>query len=738
MTFMPLEAEERSKHGKIRWLSWEGNPSSEKMTSEDACLTHVQGIVAGETPNLRDLSFRDPDSFRSGQLRTRIELWEKILAGYEPAKDVLEWLEHGVDVKKFMKPFKGSFMGIKYESAEPPTMIFKNHYSCKQFSKFVTETILQRIETGAIRVWGKVGEVPPPHLVLPMTIEPQKPRLCTDARFLNLWMADTPFSLETLVGVPRFVYPNSYMSKIDDKSGYDHILLSTSSQQFFGIEWLGWWLVGVTLPFGWKNSPFVYQTVGLGPTNFFRSLGVACSLYIDDRLNGELFAVKGFWSRPLSERTSEYSYQSAVAALYIVCSVLVNLGYFLGLSKCVLVPVTRICYLGMIVDSVAQAFCIPEDKKMKFAQLREQILLRESTIHLKSLQRLMGKCNSFSLAFPATKFYIREMAASISKASGGGEVNFSPNLREEIMFWRFLDSWEKAIRWRSERHVAISLTSDSSSFRWGVVIHLPSGTVSVGDYWEETVRNEHINVKEMWAVLKGLQSLPESVSDCRIDAQVDSMVVLHAWSGRGPRSRKLTQISQLIFQFLVDRNMSLEMSFVPSHLNEADWFSRRLSRSDAMLSPRSWEIVQRSFGGINGHDLDLMSLDSNVQRDWSGNPLKHFTPYPTPGSSGVNVFNQDLSVCDGDRVNAYVFPPFALIGPLLRFLISVDAVVTVVVPLMSPLPGWWPLLNAVSSNNVLVAEKGSLDALLLPSKDGFRPGSSPYSLLAFRMGKSMS
>lgn len=256
------------------------------------------------------------------------------------------------------------------------------------------------------------------------------------------------------------------------------------------------------------------------------------------------------------------------------------------------------------------------------------------------------------------------MAASIAKASRGGEVYLSPNLREEIVFWRFLDSWDKAIQWRSERHVAISFTSDASSFRWGAVIHLPTGTISVGDYWEETVRNEHINVKEMWAVLRGLQSLPESVSDCRIDAQVDSMVVFHAWSGRGPRSSKLTQISQLIFQFLVDRNLSLEMSFVPSHLNQADWFSRRLSRSDAMLSPKSWKIVQRRFGGINGHDLDLMSLDSNVQRDWRGNPLKHFTPYPTPGSSGVNVFNQDLSVCDGNRVNAYVFPPFSLIGPL--------------------------------------------------------------------------
>ena len=87
------------------------------------------------------------------------------------------------DIKKFMRPFKGSFMGVKYESAEPPTRVFKNHYSCKQFSQFVTETILKHIETGAIRVWGKVGVGAPPHHVLPITIEPQKPRLCIDARF---------------------------------------------------------------------------------------------------------------------------------------------------------------------------------------------------------------------------------------------------------------------------------------------------------------------------------------------------------------------------------------------------------------------------------------------------------------------------------------------------------------------------------------------------------------------------
>ena len=87
-----------------------------------------------------------------------------------------------------------------------------------------------------------------------------------------------------------------------------------------------------------------------------------------------------------------------------------------------------------------------------------------------------------------------------------------------------------------------------------------------------------------------------------------------------------------------------------------------------MLSPKLWEIVQRYFGGTNCHDLDLMSLDSNAQRDKQGNPLRHFTPYPTPKPLGVNVFNQDLSVCDGNRVNAYVFLPFSLVGPLLRFI----------------------------------------------------------------------
>ena len=73
------------------------------------------------------------------------------------------------------------------------------------------------------------------------------------------------------------------MSKCNDKSDYNHALLSENSQPYFGCSFEGLWLVCTTLPFGWKISPF-----GLAASGFLRAKGVPCSFYIDDRLNGEL------------------------------------------------------------------------------------------------------------------------------------------------------------------------------------------------------------------------------------------------------------------------------------------------------------------------------------------------------------------------------------------------------------------------------------------------------------------
>lgn len=64
-------------------------------------------------------------------------------------------------------------------------------------------TLYDRLENGFLTLIGKVGFCEPPHLVLPLTVEPTKPRLCHDEMFLNLWVKDCPFSLDTFKDIPR-------------------------------------------------------------------------------------------------------------------------------------------------------------------------------------------------------------------------------------------------------------------------------------------------------------------------------------------------------------------------------------------------------------------------------------------------------------------------------------------------------------------------------------------------------
>ena len=55
----------------------------------------------------------------------------------------------------------------------------------------------------------------------------------------------------------RYVAKDTYQTGLDNKSGYDHILLMKESRAFFGIEWGGWYFVYSSLPFSKKISSYV-------------------------------------------------------------------------------------------------------------------------------------------------------------------------------------------------------------------------------------------------------------------------------------------------------------------------------------------------------------------------------------------------------------------------------------------------------------------------------------------------
>jgi hypothetical protein len=283
-----------------------------------------------------------------------------------------------------------------------------NSPSCKKFSDFVVSELTERVRNGSLEVLGRVGQCDPPHLILPLTVEPLKPRLCHDERFLNLWVKDSPFQLDTLKEIPRVVGQGTFMTSVDDKSGYDHVLLREDCRTYFGIQFGGWYFVYRTLPFGFKASAYIYQSIGMVATGYCRSLGVPVLQYIDDRWIGEA-----------QEQGQAGHLERARRALFVVCQVLGRLGYTLGLSKCVFVPVQFLLFLGMFLDSIRLAFVVPPKKKEKFKVLREAILDQDD-VDVKSLQRFAGKCIYFVLAVPAAKLYTVEVNRAISLGIRGG------------------------------------------------------------------------------------------------------------------------------------------------------------------------------------------------------------------------------------------------------------------------------------------------------------------------------
>ena len=547
---------------KVEWVDYRGKPLQSPSPHPSA-----EKVAEGGEFNLEHLPFRNPDYYVAGNLHDQAAEWGSIGAGEE----VLSWLKNGVDVQQFFKHFKGNFKGQHFNNDLPPQIFLPNAPSCIGFGNFIIETLIERILNGSMSVIGKVGDVQPPHLVMPITIEPSKPRLCHDERFLNLWVKDLPFVLDTLKEVSRVVPVGSYMTTVDDKSGYDHILLSSESRKYFGVQFGGWYLVCNTIPFGFKASAYIYNTTGLVATGFCRGLGVPCLQYIDDRLIGEL-GVHG--SSGLVE---------AQRALYVVCEVLTRLGYFIGLSKSFFEPSQIRKFLGLVIDSQRQTFVVPEDKREKFAALRDSILEKQY-VDLLSLQRFAGKCISFMLAVPAAKLFIREVNRAISASvKNSRPVKISNDLRGELSRWKFLDSWEGCVPWKQEKHLQINLATDASSFRWGAVI---GNHQVLGDFFRDN-DTRPIHLKEAEGLYQAINVMSSQLENHRVDAHVDNQAVVAAWEGQGCKCPELNNYVKKIFDITYSKNIDLKVHYIPSLSNPADAESRRLTLQDSMLSPKA-------------------------------------------------------------------------------------------------------------------------------------------------------
>ena len=121
-------------------------------------------------------------------------------------------------------------------------------------------------------------------------------------------------------------------------------------------------------------------------SNFLRSLGVPCILYIDDRHNGQLQVSLDKGQYDALGSMDDRNLVAAKSVVFLVAFLLVRLRYFryfLGLSKSVLISQKMVPYLGFLIDSSSEVFrLIPEKKRKLLELILETLSINQSIIFI--------------------------------------------------------------------------------------------------------------------------------------------------------------------------------------------------------------------------------------------------------------------------------------------------------------------------------------------------------------------
>ncbi|EDO30749.1 predicted protein [Nematostella vectensis] len=232
-------------------------------------------------------------------------------------------------------------------------------------------------------------------------------------------------------------------------------------------------------------------------------------------------------------------------------------------------------------------------------------------------------------------------------------------------------------------------------------------------YWNEAEWQQPIAEKEALALLFTLENLLCHYTNVRV-VYTDNKVLLGAWQRQVSKSAEISSIIKRLFAFTFAKNLALVLYFVPSRNNPADSPSRVLSDLDCTLSAQTWRSIDIAFGP---HSIDLMALPSNVMHDHAGRPLRFFSQLPCVQAESTNVFAHSLL----PEENAYVFPPFILMGPLLGHLSKRACPFSIVVPDITPRKYWWSVLKRRAAASFKLGSRGSLSSLLFPAKSGAAP-----------------
>lgn len=480
-------------------------------------------------------------------------------------------------------------------------------------------------------------------------------RFIFNLKDLNRYIDPPHFKLEDWRTVVRLMLPDTYLASLDIEDAYLLVSIHPSFRRFLRFQRNGITFEFLALPFGLATAPYIFTKIIRPVITYLREHGFESVVYLDDFL--------------LLSPTNKLCRDNLRAHIQLLTS----LGFLINFKKSVLVPTTRIKYLGFIFDSQQQTVSIPDERRIKLRKLVYEF----SQKRFCSIQEFASVIGSLVSVCPAvrygllyTKKFEREkfLALCASNDIYTARMQIPRDLESDFSWWlRVLSDHEQANAICTGTYVR-EIFSDASLSGWGASCnrHHTHG------WWSQEERGLHINALEIKAAFYALKCFAAELRDCEILLRVDNTTALSYLNRFGSvQFPHLSALAREIWQWCEERNIVLFSSYIASAENvHADRESRRTDTdTEWSLSNDAFAIIDRKFGPF---EVDLFA--SMLNRKCT----LYVSWIPDPDSWVVDAFTLSWS-----GLKFYAFPPFILIPRVLRKIVNDRAEGIVVVP-------WWP------------------------------------------------
>ncbi|XP_070203397.1 uncharacterized protein [Littorina saxatilis] len=209
-----------------------------------------------------------------------------------------------------------------------------------------------------------------------------------DLSFLNTFLREIRFKMETPASVRDSLRPGDWATSIDLTDAYFHILMHPADRKWLRFRWASQVYQFRALPFGLSLAPWVFTMVVRQVCALVRSRGVRLRAYLDDWL-----------ILSQSQAGCEQDTQSVLREANLF-------GFSINRSKSELTPCQTFTYLGMSFDTVAWTVQ-PSQKRVDKLQACIRSTLPLPRASLRTLASILGQMESMALLVPLGRVHKR-------------------------------------------------------------------------------------------------------------------------------------------------------------------------------------------------------------------------------------------------------------------------------------------------------------------------------------------